>query len=79
MERHENTMKAIEFTVMLEVPNISIPDSISKELESSIGKKTRVILLIDGPENDEESGFRSLAEEQFFQGYSKSDAIYDQL
>jgi hypothetical protein len=39
MERHENTMKTIEFTVVLEVPKISIPDGISKELESSIGKK----------------------------------------
>ena len=79
MKRPENCMKAIEFTITLDSPKITLPDGIIKELEPSMGKNARIILLIDEPDQYEEIKFRNLAEEQFFKGYTESDTVYDEL
>jgi hypothetical protein len=72
-------MKAIEFTTILEAFKIQFPELVLKDVQASIGKNARVILLIDEPELYEEKSFQNLAEEQFLKGYSDSDAIYDKV
>jgi hypothetical protein len=49
------------------------------QLKSLYGRKQqyRVILLIEEKDIREENLFKMMAEEQFFDGYSESDSIYD--
>ena len=79
LETPKITMKAIEFTTILEASKIQFPELVLKDIQASIGKNARVILLIDEPDLYEEKSFRNLAEEQFFKGYSEADTIYDKV
>jgi hypothetical protein len=72
-------MKAIEFTTVLEASKIQFPELILKDIQTSVGKNARVILLIDEIDLYEENNFRNLAEEQFLDGYSETDSIYDKV
>jgi hypothetical protein len=46
----------------------------------SVKQTVKVILLIDEPtDSDEKSAWVQLTAEQFFSGYSETDAIYDNV
>lgn len=54
---------------------LTVPEEIAVRIPA--GQPVRVLVLI--PESGEEEDWRRLTTEQFFQGYSAGDAIYDQL
>ncbi len=72
-------MKALEFKAEVKGDSIQIPVNLRDQLKSLYGKKQqyRVILLIEEKDIREENLFKMMAEEQFFNGYSESDSIYD--
>ena len=67
-------MQAIEFKTKIINNIIKIPGKFKKRL-SSKERSVRVILLLD--ENEDDQIFQTIAQEQFLNGYSDSDAIYD--
>ena len=69
-------MRAVEFKTKIENNQIQIPKGIQSVLKTNKGKSIRVIVLID---DDEEMIFRETTTEQFLNGYSDSDSIYDQF
>ncbi|OQX75457.1 MAG: hypothetical protein B6D64_11600 [Bacteroidetes bacterium 4484_276] len=71
-------MKAVEFTTQIFNNLIQVPGEFETEIKSVRDKDVRVILLIDEPGTYEENKIKSFVQEQFFQGYSESDAIYDE-
>ncbi len=72
-------MKALEFKAEVKGDSIQIPVNLRDQLKSLYGRKQqyRVILLIEEKDIREENLFKMMAEEQFFDGYSESDSIYD--
>lgn len=68
-------MKAIEFSTNLIDHTIDIPEKFLKEIGES-KENIRVILLIDEKKEDE---WQKVATEKFFDGYSETDAVYDNL
>jgi len=71
-------MKALEFLTPIINNQIPIPEGFNSDVERIKGKTVRVILLIDEPAEDEEKNCRMMVREQFLQGYSESDSIYDE-
>ena len=71
-------MKAVEFKTHINNNLIQVPQEFEKEIKSLRDKAVRVILLIDEQVAYEENKIKSIVQEQFFQGYSVSDAIYDE-
>jgi hypothetical protein len=71
-------MKAVEFKTHINNDLIQVPEELEKECKSLRDKAIRIILLKDEQVTYEENKIKSLAQEQFFQGYSESDAIYDE-
>jgi len=67
-------MKAIEFKSRLKNKSIRVPDNLRDKLSDD--KKVRVIVLYE-EENEDEKDFQYLAQEQFLEGYSNSDSVYD--
>jgi hypothetical protein len=71
-------MKAIEFETKIKGQSISIPDKVISEIKSIENKKIRVIMLIDeSGEYKDEADFKTMAAEQFINGYADVDSIYD--
>lgn len=68
-------MKAFEFKSKLKGNAIQIPENIGSKLSGA--QEVKVILLYEDSENHEENAFKSMAKEQFFEGYSQSDSVYD--
>ena len=68
-------MKALEFKARMKNNTIRVPDNLTGELSGE--KNFRVIVLLEELENKEEDEFIALAQEQFLNGYSESDSIYD--
>jgi hypothetical protein len=71
-------MKAVEFTSQINNNLIQVPKEFENEIKSVLDKSVRVILLIDEQLTYEEDQMKSMVQEQFFKGYAKSDAIYDE-
>ncbi len=72
------SMKAVEFTTQIINNLIQVPLEFDSEINSVKHKNIRVILLIDERGDYEENRIKSVVQEQFFKGYSESDAIYDE-
>jgi hypothetical protein len=72
-------MKALEFISKIENNHISIPAKLQAELKTKQNKNVRVILLIDDTEINDEMLFQQTAQEQFLNGYSDGDSIYDNI
>nr|NQU89378.1 hypothetical protein [Bacteroidota bacterium] len=70
-------MKAIEFSAPIKNNQIQVPEEFENELEMISDKNIRIIMLIDEPLNEDEKQYRLMVQEQFLQGYSESDSIYD--
>jgi hypothetical protein len=69
-------MKALEFQTRLNPDRtLTIPSEIAQQLPQ--GKSVRVIVLLS--ESNEEQDWVRLTTEQFVQGYSEDDALYDKL
>ncbi len=68
-------MKAVEFKSRIKNKTIKVPDNLTTELSED--KDIRVIVLMDEIENKNEVEYQNLVQEQFLEGYSDSDAIYD--
>ena len=69
-------MKAFEFSTNLNSPNsLEIPSHVAAQLHRD--QEVRVVLLIG--EAPEDAEWATLTSAQFFDGYSSSDAIYDEL
>ena len=69
-------MKAIEFETQVGPDRtLTIPPSVMAAIP--IGQPVRVLILI--PEADIDQEWERLAAEDFGQGYSETDAVYDQL
>jgi hypothetical protein len=69
-------MKAIEFQSQLNSDQtLTIPPSMRGAL--TIGQTVRVLILV--PEGEPDREWEQLAAEEFGQGYSDADAIYDQF
>jgi hypothetical protein len=70
-------MKAVEFKSKINNNRILIPVKVQSQLKNSEDKDVRIIVLIDDSEVYDEIVLRNVANEQFFNGYADSDAIYD--
>lgn len=72
-------MKAYEFLAQpTPEGKLQLPEAISQVL--STNQTIKVILLIDEPEDSSEKiDWSQFTAEQFLAGYSKADAIYDQI
>jgi len=68
-------MKAIEFKSRMKNKSIKVPEKLVSVFNKD--KDIRVIVLFEENDNQEESDFKSLVQEQFLAGYSDSDSIYD--
>lgn len=68
-------MKAVEFKAKIKNKSIRIPDDLSMELSDN--KSVRAIVLLEESEYEEENTFKALIEEEFLNGYSDKDSIYD--
>jgi hypothetical protein len=69
-------MKAFEFqTTLTDEPMLMLPPEIKTELKAGVA--VRVILLL--PETTEHADWARLTAEQFLQGYSERDSVYDNL
>lgn len=55
--------------------SIRIPDDLIMELSDN--KSVRAIVLLEESEYEEENTFKALIEEEFLNGYSDKDSIYD--
>jgi hypothetical protein len=67
-------MRALEFKTKIENNQIQIPKGIQSVLQTNKDKNVRVIVLID---DDDETIFREATTNQFLNGYSDSDSVYD--
>ena len=68
-------MKAIEFTArMQDVGHIDIPQNFRSEVH--LNQSVRVLILLDD-NNASDNAWASLSQNQFLNGYSEEDAIYD--
>jgi len=70
-------MKAIEFSTKIIDNQILIPQNYKPFIYSNEDKYIRVIVLVEESDEYEESAFLAMAREEFFNGYSESDSIYD--
>lgn len=70
-------MEALEFKSKIQKGKVQIPKHIKNQLSYNENKNVRVILLIEDEELVEDKAFQNLASEKFFEGYAKSDEIYD--
>jgi hypothetical protein len=70
-------MKAIEFSTKIIDDQILIPQNYKPVIYSNKDKDIRVIVLFEESDEYEESAFMTMAKEEFFNGYSESDSIYD--
>jgi DNA-binding transcriptional regulator/RsmH inhibitor MraZ len=68
-------MKALEFKSKIKDNKISIPSNLRHKLKAN--KDVRVILLVEESEVYDDMIFQQLVQEQFLEGYSDSDSIYD--
>jgi hypothetical protein len=66
-------MKAIEFKTRLKHQSIQVPDDLSSIISKN--KDVRVIILFD--EEAETDSYKNMVNEEFLEGYSNSDSIYD--
>jgi hypothetical protein len=74
--RRSPVVKAIEFHSQLNSDQtLTIPDSMRGVI--SIGQTVRVLILV--PEGESDREWEQLAAEEFGQGYTDADAIYDQF
>ena len=72
-------MKALEFSTSVINNQIQIPSKFETIFKCNESKNIRVIVLIDEPVLNEYDSFKTMAQEQFFDGYSSEDSIYDKL
>jgi hypothetical protein len=70
-------MKALEFKSKIKNNQIQIPIKVQSELKSNKDKDVRVIVLLDDSDNYDDFVFQDLTSDQFFNGYSESDSVYD--
>lgn len=70
-------MRALEFQSEVKNNQILIPSWMQKELKSTKTKNVRVIVLMDDSDVNDSLLYKQTATDRFLQGYSESDAIYD--
>jgi hypothetical protein len=70
-------MRALEFITRIKNNRILIPAKIQSELKTKFDKDVRVIVLIEDSDTNDEAIFKQTARNQFLNGYSDSDSIYD--
>ncbi len=70
-------MRAIEFKSKLSHNRILIPKMMQERLKALDEKSIRVMILPDETEVDDDVVLKQLSTEQFLNGYSDSDSIYD--
>lgn len=70
-------MRALAFKSKIKNNQISIPARIQSELKDKQDKNVKVIVLIEDKDQSEDLGFKETTQRQFLEGYSDSDAIYD--
>jgi hypothetical protein len=68
-------MKAVEFKTGIKTQHILIPSEMQAQIKTN--KDVRVIVLIDEPDAYDDLTFQQTAQEQFLNGYSDSDTVYD--
>ena len=69
-------MKTLEFECKLDMDaNLKVPQDLALQIPKE--ESVRVIVLL--PDSDEDAHWRRLASEQFLNGYSASDSVYDSL
>lgn len=71
-------MEALEFKSKIENNRIKIPKHVKSKLINNQNKNVRVIVLLEDGDDVEEKGFKHMASEAFFEGYSHSDSVYDE-
>ena len=70
-------MKALEFNSTIKNNQIQIPKKIQSELDGTLQKKVKVIVLINEPNSCDDSAEKQAVKAQFLKGYADSDSIYD--
>ena len=68
-------MKAVEFKTKLKHQSIRVPDKFRSAINEN--KDVRVIILFDEDNSADTDDFKNLVNEQFLEGYSDSDSVYD--
>jgi hypothetical protein len=69
-------MRALEFNTRIKNNQILIPSRIQTELKSK-QDQVRVILLVEDSDINDHYDFQQTAKNQFLNGYTESDSIYD--
>lgn len=76
-------MKALEFVTQIKEKQIVIPENKQSELEYHKDKRVRVILLFEQNDHtgnyDNDTFIQQTIQEQFLEGYTDSDSIYDKI
>lgn len=70
-------MRALAFKSKIKNNQISIPAKIQSELKDKQDKSVKVIVLIEDKNTHDDLSFQETTQKQFLEGYSDSDAIYD--
>lgn len=70
-------MRALEFKSKIKNNQILIPERIQSEFRSKQDRNVRVIVLIDDSDTYDDLIFKEATQNQFLNGYSDSDSVYD--
>lgn len=72
-------MRALEFKSIIKNNRISIPAKIQSKFKFKKDVPVRVIVLLDDSEGEDDLIFQEATQNQFLEGYSDSDSVYDKL
>ncbi|NEN24913.1 hypothetical protein G3O08_15540 [Cryomorpha ignava] len=72
-------MKAIEFKSKIKNNRIDIPYKLQSILKGKDDATVRIIVLIDDVDCEDDHSFNQATQNQFLEGYSDSDSVYDDL
>lgn len=72
-------MKALEFKSKIKNNRIDIPYKFQSILQGNDDVTVRIIVLIDDADYGEDHSFNQATQNQFLEGYSDSDSVYDDL
>jgi hypothetical protein len=72
-------MQALEFKSKIKNNRIDIPYKLQSILKGKDDATVRIIVLIDDADYEDDQSFNQAAQNQFSEGYSDSDSVYDDL
>lgn len=72
-------MRALEFKSKIKNNRIDIPYRLQSIFKGKEDTAVRIIVLIDDADYEGDHSFNQATQNQFLEGYSDSDSVYDDL